>query len=99
MSSSPSGVHFMTMGIQVDLQIFPCGPTRKPCGFLPKNSGHARRNLPDSSNCISGCGFRRVIAIDPGDSRSYTHFAVFLLMPLARIEEALKQLRLAEKAD
>src|ERR1035438_9590840 len=57
MSSRPSGVHFMTRwASRSTVQIFPSGPTRKPCGFLPRNSGHARRNLPDLSNCITGCG-------------------------------------------
>ena len=43
--------------------------------------------------------FRRAIEIDPGRSESYRHFASFLLLSLGRIEESLRQLRLAEKAD
>src|SRR5206468_7706226 len=43
--------------------------------------------------------FRRAIELDPGRSMSHEHFATFLLWPLGRIEEALQQLRVAEKAD
>jgi adenylate cyclase len=43
--------------------------------------------------------FRRALKLDPSRSRSYDHFAYFLLWPLGRIEEALQQLRVAEKAD
>jgi tetratricopeptide (TPR) repeat protein len=43
--------------------------------------------------------FRRAIELDPNRSETYHHFAVFLLWPLDRTEEALKELRLAEKAD
>lgn len=43
--------------------------------------------------------FRRAIELDPGRSDSYRHFASFLLLSLGRIEEALHQLRAAEKAD
>ena len=43
--------------------------------------------------------FRRAIELDPNRSISYAHFALYLLWPLGRIEEALQQLRVAEKAD
>src|SRR6516165_6067564 len=43
--------------------------------------------------------FRRAIDLDPNDSQAYLHFANYLLWPLGRIDEALKQLRLAEKTD
>ncbi len=43
--------------------------------------------------------FRRAIELAPGDPLWHSHFAEFLLLPLGRIEEALRQLRLAEKAD
>ena len=43
--------------------------------------------------------FRRAIELDPNRSTSYAHFALYLLWPLGRIEEALQQLRVAEKAD
>jgi len=43
--------------------------------------------------------FRRAIELEPNRSISYAHFALYLLWPLGRIEEALQQLRLAEKAD
>lgn len=43
--------------------------------------------------------FRRAIEIDPGRSISYDHFSRFLLLPLGRVEEALKEMRLAERAD
>ena len=43
--------------------------------------------------------FRRAIELDPSRSESHRHFATFLLMPLGRIEESLRQLRSAEKAD
>ncbi len=43
--------------------------------------------------------FRRAIEIEPGRSSTYSDYVMYLLLPLARIEEALQQLRTAEKAD
>jgi TolB-like protein/Flp pilus assembly protein TadD len=43
--------------------------------------------------------FRRAIELDPNGSESYFHFAVYHLWPLGRIEEALKQLHVAERID
>jgi TolB-like protein len=43
--------------------------------------------------------FRRANELDPSNSQAYLHFANYLLWPLGRIDEALKQLRLAEKTD
>src|SRR5262249_36643677 len=43
--------------------------------------------------------FRHAIGLDPGRSESHGHFGLFLLFPLGRIDEALGQLRVAEKSD
>jgi serine/threonine-protein kinase len=43
--------------------------------------------------------FRRAIELDRGRSESYRHFTMFLLLPLGRIQEALRQLRTAERKD
>ncbi|MGD1097040.1 MAG: hypothetical protein ABSB35_34255 [Bryobacteraceae bacterium] len=43
--------------------------------------------------------FRRAIELDSGRSESYENFALFLLWPLGRIDEALKELRLGQRAD
>jgi adenylate cyclase len=43
--------------------------------------------------------FRRAIELEPGRSTLYGRFALFLLVPLGRIEEALEQMRVAEKTD
>jgi TolB-like protein/Flp pilus assembly protein TadD len=43
--------------------------------------------------------FRRAIELDPGRTRSYNHYALYLLLPLGRIEEALRLLRRAERND
>jgi TolB-like protein/Flp pilus assembly protein TadD len=43
--------------------------------------------------------FRRAIELDPSRSMSHDHYAFFLLWPLGRIEEALQQMRVAEKVD
>jgi Flp pilus assembly protein TadD len=43
--------------------------------------------------------FRRAIEVAPGDSLWHRHFAQFLLLTLGRVEEALRQLRIAEQAD
>jgi adenylate cyclase len=43
--------------------------------------------------------FRRAIEIDPNRSEFHRDYASFLLLPLGRIEEALRELRTAEKAD
>jgi len=43
--------------------------------------------------------FRLAIELDPNTSSSYEDFAILLLLPLGRIEEAVQQLRIAEKTD
>jgi TolB-like protein/Flp pilus assembly protein TadD len=43
--------------------------------------------------------FRRAIELNPSRAESYYHFAMFLLLPLGRIEEALRQVRVAERID
>jgi TolB-like protein/Flp pilus assembly protein TadD len=43
--------------------------------------------------------FRRAIEIEPGRSISRQHFAMFLLLPLGTIEEALQEARAAAKTD
>jgi len=47
----------------------------------------------------SETSFRRALEIDPSSSMSRGDFASYLLWPLGRIEEALDQLRVAEKTD
>jgi TolB-like protein len=43
--------------------------------------------------------FLRAIEIQPGRGESHTHFAVYFLLPLGRINETIEQLRTAEKND
>ena len=43
--------------------------------------------------------FRRALELDPSLSLSYGYFVFFHLLPLGRIDEALQQLRVAEKTD
>src|SRR5207302_4874008 len=43
--------------------------------------------------------FRRAIELEPGSSAAYGHFAMYLLVPVGRVEEALHQMRVAEKKD
>ena len=43
--------------------------------------------------------FRRAVQLAPGDPLWRCHFAQFLLFPLLRVDEALRELRLAEQAD
>ena len=43
--------------------------------------------------------FRRAIELDPNRSSTYTHFALWLLYVLGRNDEALGQLRIAQKTD
>jgi TolB-like protein/Flp pilus assembly protein TadD len=43
--------------------------------------------------------FRRAIELDPNRSTSYGDFALYVLLVLGRTEEALHQLRIAEKTD
>jgi serine/threonine protein kinase/Tfp pilus assembly protein PilF len=43
--------------------------------------------------------FRHSIELDPNRSDTYVHFARWLLWVLGRLDEALQQLRVAEKAD
>ncbi|MEO8594083.1 MAG: tetratricopeptide repeat protein [Candidatus Solibacter sp.] len=48
---------------------------------------------------MSENSFRRAIELDPGRSESYATAAMFLLMPLGRIDEALVNLRRAQELD
>ena len=43
--------------------------------------------------------FRRAVEIDPGSSQSHVYFAAFLLQPLGRTQEAVEQVRAAERSD
>jgi tetratricopeptide (TPR) repeat protein len=43
--------------------------------------------------------FRRAIEIQPNRAESHANFAVFFLLPLGRIREAVEQLHIAEKSD
>ena len=43
--------------------------------------------------------FQRAIELDPNSPLSYHYFALYHLLPLGRVEEALHQLRIAGKAD
>jgi serine/threonine-protein kinase len=43
--------------------------------------------------------FRRAIQLDPGNSMTYHHFAIFFLLAIGRIEEAVEQMRIAQKTD
>ena len=43
--------------------------------------------------------FHRAIELDSNSSTAYSDFAMDLLLPLGRIEDAVRQMRLAEKAD
>jgi tetratricopeptide (TPR) repeat protein len=43
--------------------------------------------------------FRRAVELNPSRSESHYHFAMFLLLPLNRTEEALHEVRVAEKTD
>ena len=43
--------------------------------------------------------FRRAIELDRSRSLSHEHFATFLLLPLGRIEEAVREMRAAERTD
>jgi tetratricopeptide (TPR) repeat protein len=43
--------------------------------------------------------FRHAIELDPNRSMTYRNFAIYLLWPLGRMEEALGQLHVGEKAD
>jgi TolB-like protein/Flp pilus assembly protein TadD len=43
--------------------------------------------------------FRRAIEFDPNSSMPYNYFALYHLLPVGRIEEAVHELQIAEKAD
>ena len=47
----------------------------------------------------SEASFRRAIELDRSNSGAYNDFSSWLLLPLGRIDEAVHQLRRAEKAD
>jgi serine/threonine-protein kinase len=43
--------------------------------------------------------FRRALEIQPGRPESHGYFATYYLLPLGRVEEAIQQLRIADKGD
>src|SRR5215471_10570854 len=43
--------------------------------------------------------FRHAIGLDPSSSTAHDHFAFNLLLPLGRVEEAVRELQIAAKAD
>src|SRR5438477_481421 len=43
--------------------------------------------------------FRRAIELDPGDSLAYSDFTINVLLLLGRMEEGVREMRMAEKAD
>jgi TolB-like protein len=44
-------------------------------------------------------GFRHAIRVEPGRSESHSHFAMYYLLALGRLKEAIRELRLAEQND
>ena len=55
--------------------------------------------MRDGKWAQSEASFRRAIELDRNSSEAYNDFSTWLLLPLGRIDEAVHQLRLAEKAD
>jgi len=53
----------------------------------------------DAGRLESEWSFRCAIDLDPGSSAWHTGFALYLLRSLGRVEEALHQLRIAEKKE
>jgi TolB-like protein/Flp pilus assembly protein TadD len=43
--------------------------------------------------------FRRAIELDPNNSQTYSDFSMWLMWPLGRIDEAVREMHIAEKAD
>jgi tetratricopeptide (TPR) repeat protein len=43
--------------------------------------------------------FRRAIELDPSDSVAYCDLTIYVLLPLGQIDEALRQMQIAEKTD
>jgi len=58
-------------------------------------AAHAR----DAEWKKSETSFRRAIELDPSNSNARSDFAMSLLLPLGRTEEAVQQMRTAEKSD
>jgi TolB-like protein len=55
--------------------------------------------MRDGKWAQSEASFRRAIELDRSNSGAYNDFSIWLLLPLGRIDEAVRQLRLAAKAD
>lgn len=55
--------------------------------------------MRDGKWAQSEASFRRAIELDRSNSGAYNDFSTWLLLPLGRIDEAVHQLRQAEKAD
>jgi TolB-like protein len=55
--------------------------------------------MRDGKWAQSEASFRRAIELDSSNSAAYNDFSNWLLLPLGRIDEAVRQLRLAAKAD
>ena len=55
--------------------------------------------MRDGKWAQSESSFRRAIELDRSNSAAYSDFSTWLLLPLGRIDEAVRQMRLAAKAD
>jgi serine/threonine-protein kinase len=55
--------------------------------------------MRDGKWAQSEASFRRAIELDRSDSDTYSDFSTWLLLPLGRIDDAVRELRLAERID
>lgn len=55
--------------------------------------------MRDGKWAQSESSFRRAIELDRSNSETYSDFSAWLLLPLGRIDEAVRQMRLAAKSD
>jgi TolB-like protein/Flp pilus assembly protein TadD len=63
------------------------------------HQGLAMAYARDGQWAESEKSFRRAIELDPSDGLTYRYFAIELLLPLGRADEALREIRIGEKMD
>ena len=90
-SDAPSEVTKMQVAAEKAIQLDPLSAE----SYDALGAAYAREAQWDQA----GKSFRRAMEIQPSRLESHGYFAIYYFLPLGRIEEAIRELRIAEKSD